>query len=875
MGLDDQDDQVRIPAVYMRGGSSKAIFLHERDIPPPGPARDLVLKRLMGTPDPIQVDGMGGAKAVTSKIAILSPSTREGVDVDYTFAQVGVRDDAIDYKLNCGNISAAVGPYAIDEGFVLSFRAGKSWSGDLHTQEVRIFNTGTQKVMVAHVPVNKWGRSVTQGAVEIAAVPGTGAPIMLDYRETVGAGLNSGILPTGRPLDHVQVEDKTVSFTICDVANVYIFAYAADFDVTGHESAADLTGNALLLTRVSELRGKAAQMVGMCQDWTKVDEQSPFIPMVILLAPPPRDKKSHVSGRLFLDNMCHESMAGTGSMAFAACSRIKGSVVFQQVGEKQTSEGFLHIAHPLGIMSVAVETDNTTVSTTPSFRTLSFVRTARRLMDGHVYIPKVLDGQLNGFAMHSTTVTNGVTTRESETYAGPRETITVTRNLANFIANVDPQVLSVDLMDRLKEYLLDYLGVTIAAANDWESTEPIYQGIAALGAAGGSNTVVLKGRKFTTQMAGLLNATFGHSMDFDDTYAEGSLHAGTTAFSAGLAQAESLGSALVDSKRFLLAVLVGYEIICRLGRALGNDAYSRGFHNTGTAGIFGAVATIAVLKRLSTDAIENAFGLAVSKAAGSMQYLENGSWNKRLHPGFAVHDAFVCVALAEAGVVGASKSIEGQFGFLHAFSPKVDPDLASLCAGLGVRWTCLETALKPFPACRMTHGLIEVAGRLGSSCRQRDVQAIMVSLSAANHSVVGTRVPNKIHPDNVVDAQFSAYFQTAHAWLYGSNTGVRCFERLRDPAVHELSEKITCTVDPAVTGMGAKMQIWYADGKDQQLDIPFPLGEPEHPLTTNQVEAKFFDLLSPVFGEARAAEIRDVVRGLEKHSVVELLSLVC
>jgi 2-methylaconitate cis-trans-isomerase PrpF/2-methylcitrate dehydratase PrpD len=896
-----RDDQIRIPAVYVRGGSSKAVILKKDDIPPPGTIRDRMLKRLMGSPDVIQIDGMGGAKAITSKIAILSPSTRADADIDYTFAQVGVRDDTIDYKPNCGNISAAVGPYAVDEGLVKSFRPGKSVHSSVPTQEVRIFHTGTKKILIAHVPINDEGHSIADGDFEMAAVPGSGAPILLDYRETIGAALSKGLLPTEHPIDCVEVGNRTVTFTLCDVANICVFATAAEFGVTGHESAAELTGNAGLVAAVKELRGKAAQMIGMCDDWKKVDEQSPFLPMVALIAPPPASqasmRSSYLSGRLFLDNMCHESMAGTISMCLGACSLIKGSVVFQQIGEAAAQERVLNIGHPLGIMTIAVEVENQMASTEPKFRTLSFVRTSRRLMAGHVYIPRASihdqEDLLNDAVPNCLSAKPDVNTEQRSNPNAPvadlkhalgqktcpdtEEEINVTSIFANFIANIGPKMLPQKLRDTLKEYLLDYIGVTVAAAKRSESTESIYNAVLALGGATGSCTVLVRGKSFTPQYAGLLNATCGHSMDFDDTYAAGSLHAGVSAISAGLTQAELMGSA-VDSHRFLVAVAIGYEIICRLGRELGTEAYSRGFHNTATAGIFGAVATIAALKGLSAKTIENAFGLAASKAAGSMQYLENGSWNKRLHPGFAVHDAFVCVALAEAGVVGAAKSLEGKFGFLQAYSPKQDKDLRYLTDELGARWIFTETSLKPFPACRMTHGLIEMAGKYGygqSSLPRREVESITVSVSPANFGVVGVRTPNKLHPKNVVDAQFSAYFQTSHAWLYGSNCGMQCYERLNDTNIHELSGNITCVADPAVTAMGSRMKIKYKSGHTEDVDYPFPLGEAEHPFTKDQINAKYFGLVNPIFGEARAIKIRDVVNELEKHKINSLLELLC
>ena len=201
-----RSDQVSVPAAWVRGGSSNAVFYHERDLPPEGAIRDRLLKRVMGTPDPIQIDGLGGAKAVTSKIAIIRPSEREDADIDYIFAQSGVRDNLIDYSANCGNISSGVGPFAIDEGLVREFRKGRSLDAKIRTQEVRIFNTGTEKVLISHVPIDQDGYSVASGEYTMAAVPGTGAPILMDYRETVGASRNQGLLPTGNAKDRIELE---------------------------------------------------------------------------------------------------------------------------------------------------------------------------------------------------------------------------------------------------------------------------------------------------------------------------------------------------------------------------------------------------------------------------------------------------------------------------------------------------------------------------------------------------------------------------------------------------------------------------------------------------------------------------------------------
>ena len=163
-------------ATYLRGGTSKAVFFHKKDLPPAGPTRDELLLRLMGSPDPTQIDGMGGAKIVTSKMAIISPSERPDADVDYTFVQVGLGDDSIDYDANCGNISSGVGPFAINEGLVHR----SEWEDG--NRLVRIYNTGMDCILVAHVPIDpKTNRALEKGDYEIDGVPGPAAPILMDY----------------------------------------------------------------------------------------------------------------------------------------------------------------------------------------------------------------------------------------------------------------------------------------------------------------------------------------------------------------------------------------------------------------------------------------------------------------------------------------------------------------------------------------------------------------------------------------------------------------------------------------------------------------------------------------------------------------------
>lgn len=478
---------------------------------------------------------------------------------------------------------------------------------------------------------------------------------------------------------------KEVNITICDFANICIFANAKDLGISGHETAESLTENAELIAKCLELRGKAAQLVGMCKDWERVDEQAPFMPMPILVSES-SDPAGHLSARLFLDNMCHPSMAGTGSICTAAASRTPGTVVNNVISQKHLQEDVLKINHPIGIMPVFVQTESAAASgEIPAFKTLSFVRTSRRIMDGKVYVPKSVMDQPNGVnGTNKATAANGINgTAKTNGVSSAQERPPVTEHFARFVNETGFSSLSDEVKAKLKELLLDFVGVTAGAADRSESTPAIYKGILKMGAENGTSTVLAKGQKFSPHYAALLNAAFGHSFDFDDTYAEGVLHAGVTAIGAGLTEAETSHA---STEKLMTALAVGYEVTCRLGKALGPNAYERGFHNTATAGIFGAVATLTNLRGSSRHVIEMAFGLAGSKAAGSMQYLDNGSWNKRLHPGFAAHDAFLCVSLAEAGVIGATRIFEGKRGFLNAYTPKTKIDWAALVHGLGKDW---------------------------------------------------------------------------------------------------------------------------------------------------------------------------------------------
>lgn len=448
-----------------------------------------------------------------------------------------------------------------------------------------------------------------------------------------------------------------------------------------------------------------------------------------------------------------------------------------------------------------------------------------------------------------------------------------TKAFAHFVSTYGPSSVPHEVTETLKKLVLDYIGVTLGGVRYADSTPAFLAALKKLSAGESGNwTIFGSGSTFAQSTASLLNGAFSHSLDFDDTYAPGPLHPGVTVITAALAEAENRTD--LAQGHLLAALAVGYETVCRISKAAGVGGYAAGFHNTATCGIFGAVAAISNLRGLSAAEVENAFGLAVSKASGSMQYLENGSWNKRLHAGFAAADALLCVKLAEAGVVGASEAIEGRNGFLNSYS--ADADLGALAVhDLGERWELLVTAVKPFPGCRMTHGQIEMAAEVGLVARDegKEVVKMVVGLPKPCWPIVGAPMPNKIHPETTVDAQFSSYYQTATSYLYGLDLGWAVYEKRNDPAVKDLCSKITIEADESLKSFGSTLKVEWADGTDSRKECVFPLGERERPINWEGVKAKFKRLYVPVHGEDTAEKVAALVANLEDANIKGLMEI--
>jgi 2-methylcitrate dehydratase PrpD len=433
--------------------------------------------------------------------------------------------------------------------------------------------------------------------------------------------------------------------------------------------------------------------------------------------------------------------------------------------------------------------------------------------------------------------------------------------LAEFVAALRYEQLPAAAVDRLKQCLLDFVGLAAFAGAHAESSEPFRRAVLTLAPRSGPGTVVGETRSYPWEYAALLNGAFAHTLDFDDTNLFGALHPGAPVIPTALAAAEQTAA---SGKALLEALAAGYEVACRVGGALGQTAYDRGFHITPVAGIFGAVAAGAKLFGLGAAEIASAFGIALSQAAGSMQYLENGAWTKRLHPGFAAHDALVSLALGRAGVVGAPRAIDGRYGLLTGYTNAPRPEV--LLEGLGERWVLVETAIKPYPSCRLTHGAIDAVLwlREKTGTDALDHASFDIRLSPKAVQIVGEALPHKVHPRNVVEGQFSVYFQAAVAWLDG-RVDWGSYEKIADPRVHALTERIRVSADEGIPLAGSDVAM-KLDGREAQARVDQPLGEPERPVPWSLLEEKFAGLATGVLGRPRARALVRSVHGLEREA---------
>lgn len=378
------DGYVKLPIVYMRGGTSKGAYINMADLPTEPAARDACILSLYGSPDKRQIDGIGGADPLTSKVALVGISQRTDIDVDYTFGYVGIDDAAVDYEGNCGNMSAGVGVFAIMQGFVKAVEP---------ETVVRIYNTNTDKVIEAHIPV-KNGEPQVVGDFAIDGVPGKASKIILYFKEPAGAKTGK-LLPTGQVKDEITLADgRTISVSLVDAATPAIFVRADALGYKGTELPIDIENDTQgLLQTLEEIRCQGAVMMGLADS---KESASSAVPKVCMVSAPQayvaidgrRIEASDIDvvARTKALKVIHKAYAVTGGICTATAALIPGTVVNEVVSERAKLSKNVVLGHPSGSFSFSIDIKNDGPDYV-LYKT-GVARTARPIMEGIAYVKR-------------------------------------------------------------------------------------------------------------------------------------------------------------------------------------------------------------------------------------------------------------------------------------------------------------------------------------------------------------------------------------------------------------------------------------------------------------------------------------------------------
>lgn len=384
--------QIEVRATYMRGGSSKGVFFETTDVPADPARRDALLMRVIGSPDPYgkQTDGMGAATSSTSKVVLVSRSARADCDVDYLFGQVDIEQPRIDWTGNCGNLTTAVGPFAIARGLVDAPADGVA--------VVRIWQANIGKVIVAHVPMA--GGTVQElGDFVLDGVAFPAAQVRLEFLAPGGDGSSAeeSLLPTGRVVDVLNVEGVgTFDVTYINAGNPTIFLRASDLGLTGKELQPDVNGDAALLARIEAVRAAGAVAMGLATSAAQATASRPGTPKLAWVAPPEDYVASSGKAvpaqaldllvRIVSMGKLHHAITGTGAVAVGAAAAVEGSIVAQALRPGVAAGQDVRMGHTSGVLAVGAKAEHQ-----PErgwvISQVSLSRSARRLMEGVVLVP--------------------------------------------------------------------------------------------------------------------------------------------------------------------------------------------------------------------------------------------------------------------------------------------------------------------------------------------------------------------------------------------------------------------------------------------------------------------------------------------------------
>jgi 2-methylcitrate dehydratase PrpD len=443
----------------------------------------------------------------------------------------------------------------------------------------------------------------------------------------------------------------------------------------------------------------------------------------------------------------------------------------------------------------------------------------------------------------------------------------ITQDLAKYCHGLKFHQLPEEVIDRVKYFFLDFIGVACRGSRE-DSSQSMYRFVKEMG-RGPKNGVIIGTKERAPYLyAALANGTSSHAIEMDDVHNEASLHPGVVVFPAALATSEMVGA---NGKNFIEAVVLGYEVMIRLGKALGPEKhYRRGFHPTATCGTFGSSVAASKILGLKEEGMTNTMGIAGSQAAGSMEFLAQGAWTKRFHPGWAAHNGMIAAHLARKGFRGPTSIIEGRDGFLRAYSD--GPDESMILKRIGVDFEILRTSLKPHACCRYMQppidGILKIV--IENNLQPDQVENVRLGILRAGFPIVVEPKEIKYNPKSIVDGQFSMPFGAAVAILY-RKAGLNEFHlsKIRSEEVKRMMDRVECIEDPDLEKTYPKqwcatVEILTKDGKKYFKKIEYCKGDPEDPLSWDEVIEKFYDLSSRLLTKERRLKIVEQVKRLEE-----------
>ena len=449
--------------------------------------------------------------------------------------------------------------------------------------------------------------------------------------------------------------------------------------------------------------------------------------------------------------------------------------------------------------------------------------------------------------------------------------------IANFVANTRYEDLPTEVITKVKEYIVDVVGCMVGGSREEQAR--ILLGVMKEMGGNPESSVLAHGFKTSTMNAAMLNGTMGHLFDFDDDHREGTMHPTVVVFPAVLALAEKLNK---SGKELLRALILGLEVMIRVGESFLGKSYYQGFHPTGTCGVFGAAAGCAALLGLDAKRTTYALGLAGSFPAGTQEWSTEGSWQKPLQAGHPAMLGILAALLAEKEFIGARTVFEGPNGFIRAHSFKDIFDYGRITDTLGKKWEMMDTSIKVHACCRFGGPVADCALDLyKKGVRAKDVKKINAKVSDFTIRVLCTPPEPKYRPVTHVDAQFSLPYTIAVA-ICKNKTGPGEFKEdvLADRDVLELAGKITWEIDPAAEAVYPKMYpatliATLNDGREVVSHVDYPLGDPENPVSMDDIVKKFNSLTEKYFDQKRRNAIVETVKKLEKvNDITEIAKLV-